>query len=143
MTMIGNLGNDAVIRDSGNKKAVSFSVAHSEKYTDRNGSQVEKTIWVRCTYWRDADKTKIAEYLKKGQKVYVEGTPSARSYQNKNNETVTDLELTVFSLELLGSKEVGGTTSQPKESHPEQNPQPVESERGNEGNGSVDDDLPF
>ncbi len=107
MTMIGRLGNDAEVRDAAGQKVISFNIAHSEKYTDRNGAQQEKTTWVSCSYWRQPDRTGVAQYLKKGGQVYVEGTPSARHYQNKEGVTVATLDLRVLTLELLGSKDSG------------------------------------
>lgn len=100
--LIGHLGKDAEVRDAAGKKVISFAVAHTEKYTDRNGAKQEKTTWVNCSLWRQPDKTGIAQYLTKGTQVYVEGTPSVRTYENKEGQTLASLELTVQSIELLG-----------------------------------------
>jgi single-strand DNA-binding protein len=146
MTVIGRLGADAVIRDGGMQKAISFNVAHSEKYTNNQGVQVEKTTWVRCTYWRENDKTRIAEYLKKGSQVYVEGIPSVSMYTNNKGEQVAALDLKVNKIELLGGRNDTGTHSTPTPVNSQHN-QPVSTAV----NGSpqpaavadIDDDLPF
>ena len=64
-TVIGHLGQDAVVRHWNDKQAISFSVAYNESYTDKDGTKHERTIWVNCTLWRDKD-TKLANYLRKG-----------------------------------------------------------------------------
>lgn len=108
MTMIGNLGRDAEVRDVNGQKVIAFTVAHSEKYTDRNGQQQERTQWVACSYWRNDGQTRVAEYLKVGQKVYVEGFPSVKPYLTKDGQQAASLELRVLSLELVGSRNDDG-----------------------------------
>lgn len=102
-TVIGNLGSDAVIRHHNGKTAISFSVAHNEKYKDKEGLQHEKTTWLNCTLWRDKE-TSLVQYLKQGQLVFLEGTPSISVYRNKNGESVPDFSLNVQNLQLLGGK---------------------------------------
>lgn len=109
MTVIGNLGRDAEIREAGSARVISFAVAHSEKYRDRQTNMmVEKTVWVNCSYWRDPDKTGVAQYLTKGKKVYVEGTPSSRAYTDRDGNMRASLDLRVLNLELLSSAGEGG-----------------------------------
>lgn len=102
MQIIGNLGYDAVIRTTDNRSVISFSLAHSEKYTDKNGVKTEKTIWVNCSFWKDDDKVILAQYLRKGCKVWVSGTPETTCYQTKEGNWKSELKITVFRLELLG-----------------------------------------
>ena len=106
MQLIGRLGGDAEVRDVNSTKVISFNVAHTEKYMDRKTNQMtEKTVWVRCSMWRDADKIKVADYLKKGTQVYVEGTPSSNAYLNKAGEMNASLECRVNKIEILGSSD--------------------------------------
>jgi single-strand DNA-binding protein len=103
LLITGNIGKDAEVKtmDSGDK-VLSFSVCHTDKYT-KDGNTVETTTWVNCSKWFKKDaSTKIADYLKKGQKVLVEGLPSARGY-SQNNESKASLECRVIIIELLGS----------------------------------------
>ena len=103
MTIIGNLGRDAEIREVGTNRVISFSVAHSEKYRDRTTNlPVERTTWVNCSYWRDPDKIGVAQYLKKGTQVYIEGTPTVRTYTNNQGQPAASLECRVSELRLLG-----------------------------------------
>lgn len=101
--VIGNLGADAIIREWNGKKAISFSVAHNEKYKDSQGVQHEKTTWVNCTLWRNSD-TNLVKYLRKGQLVYLEGSPDVKVYQNKAGQFVPDFSLNITNLQLLGGK---------------------------------------
>jgi single-strand DNA-binding protein len=66
--LIGRLGQDSIVNDVNGKKVVNFSVAHTEKYKNNQGGEVNKTIWVSCAYW--TDKLNIANYLKKEYQVF-------------------------------------------------------------------------
>lgn len=112
-TVIGNLGADAVIRHHNGNQAIGFSVAHNEKYKDAQGTVHEKTIWVNCTLWRNKE-TALTNFLKKGQMVYLEGTPSVSVYRNSDGQPAADFALRVTSLQLLGSKSETVETPKPK-----------------------------
>jgi single-strand DNA-binding protein len=99
---IGYLGKDAAVNNVNGKHVINFSVAHSNSYTNQQGQKVENTIWVNCAYW--LDRTLIAEYLKKGTQVYLEGMPSLNSYRNEQGVIIPQLQLRVESLQLLSSK---------------------------------------
>ena len=51
LQLIGNLGQDAVVNNVGGKNVINFSVAHTEKYKNSEGTEVSKTTWVSCAYW--------------------------------------------------------------------------------------------
>lgn len=100
LQVIGNLGNDCTTNAVNGKNVINFSVAHTEKYKDAQGTQQEKTTWVDCSYW--TEKTGIATYLTKGKQVYVEGTPEVRTFTRKDGTTAAVLGLRVFNVQLLG-----------------------------------------
>ena len=100
--LIGFLGQDAVIHNVNGKQVINFSIAHSESWIDAQGNKKEKTVWVNSSYW--SDKTKVAEYLKKGTQVYVEGYPEAKIYNAKDGTPTPQLTLRIKSIQLLGSK---------------------------------------
>jgi len=96
--LTGNIGNDAEVTSFDNgSKVVTFSVAHSKKWTDKAGVKQEKTTWIRCNMWKQEN---LAQYLKKGVRVMVEGEIEARAYTNKEGQTVTSLELNIFAIEM-------------------------------------------
>ncbi len=98
----GTLGNDAEVRDVGNSKLITFNVAVSMDYKDQQGNKVEKTEWVRANIWRGKEQsTKLAEYLTKGKKVLIEGTPEANAYQSKEGEIKSSLVVKVKEVEFL------------------------------------------
>ena len=102
LQIIGHLGADCTTNEVNGKNVINFNVAHSEKYKDNQGNLVEKTIWVKCAYW--TDRTAIAQYLKRGQLIYAEGTPEAEGYLNKDSQNAASLKMRVFQVQLLGSK---------------------------------------
>jgi single-strand DNA-binding protein len=107
MQIIGFIGQDATINNVNGKSVINFSVAHSEKYKNKDGLEVDKSIWANCAYW--SDRINVAMYLKKGTQVYVEGIPEVKTYTNKNNEVIPQLQIRVASLNLLSSLKTQGT----------------------------------
>lgn len=99
LQVIGYLGRDCEMKEVNNKTVINFNVAHSEKFKDSSGNLVDKTIWVKCAYW--TDRSAVAQYLKKGKLVYVEGTPDTEAYTNKEGQPASSLKLRVFNLQLL------------------------------------------
>jgi single-strand DNA-binding protein len=106
MQVIGNLGKDCVVNAVNGKNVINFTVAHTEKYKDSQGSNQEKTTWVDCAYW--TDRTAVAPYLTKGTQVYVEGTPEVRSFTRNDGTAGASLSLRVREVQLLGRKNEGG-----------------------------------
>ena len=102
MQIIGTLGKDCTVNTVGGKNVINFSVAHTEKYKDNQGNQVEKTTWVDCAYW--TDRTTVAQYLTKGKQVYVEGQPELKTYQKNDGTQGASLSLRVREVQLLGGR---------------------------------------
>jgi single-strand DNA-binding protein len=102
LTVIGNLGRDAVVRDVQGKSVISFSIAHTEKFKDQNGVQKDKTVWVECNYW--SERTNLVPYLKKGHQVYVEGQPTVDVYDNKDGQKSAGIKLRVTQVQLLNNR---------------------------------------
>ncbi|WP_460912486.1 single-stranded DNA-binding protein [Spirosoma areae] len=100
ITITGNVGQDAVIKQHNGESFITFSVACNEKFKNREGIEVEKTQWYNCIYQPKSQA--IARYLTRGTKVYVEGKPNVRTYQNAAKETAVDFGIQVRGIELLG-----------------------------------------
>lgn len=113
--LLGNLGQDPKVTtlDSGVKVA-SFSLATTDRaYKTRDGKEIpEQTEWHNLVLWRGlAD---IAEkFLKKGDKLYVEGKTKTRSYEDAQGIKRYITEVYVEQLELLTPKPGGGTPPPP------------------------------
>src|SRR5258708_24584905 len=102
LQIIGNLGKDCVVNTVNGKNVINFTVAHTEKYRDSQGTNQEKTTWVDCAYW--TDKTAISPYLTKGKQVFVEGTPEVRSFTRQDGTAGASLSLRVREVQLLGGR---------------------------------------
>lgn len=99
--IIGNIGNDAVVKDFNGKKYIAFNVAHSEKYKDAQGNQVEKTIWVSVL---KPGESAVLQYIKKGTGVYVCGELSVKSYTDSQHQTQVGINCLAREVQLLPSK---------------------------------------
>lgn len=140
MILMGNVGKDAVVKTFDNDRAVvNFTVAHSEKWTDKQGTKHENTIWVECALWRThAQANKIAPYLVKGTKLFLTGKPEPRAWV-KDGAAVAGQGMTVISFEFAGSaKAADGST--PTATKPAANAAPSYAPPVG---GGEDDDLPF
>lgn len=105
MMLTGVLGNDCEVREVGNRKAINFNVAVNQDYKNSDGNKVEKTEWVKAVLWKgETQNSKIADYLKKGQKVYIEGIPSSEGFESKEGGVKSSLIVNVKDLELIGAK---------------------------------------
>lgn len=101
LQVIGRVGKDATVKEVGGTKVINFSLAHSEKYKDSKGEMQEKTTWVECAKW--GEKIGVAEYIKKGGQIFVEGTPEVRSYDKADGGHGVSLIVRVDKIELLSS----------------------------------------
>lgn len=109
--LLGNIGKDCVVNTVNGKSVCNFSVAHSEKYKDAQGTQHEKTRWFDCALWRD--NTSIAQYLKKGTKVLLEGQIDVKQFQRQDGTQGVGMTLRVSNLTLLGGNKEGQQQEQP------------------------------
>lgn len=144
MQAIGHLGRDAVTNTVNGKTVINFTVAHTEKSRDAQGNPKDKTIWVDCAYW--TDRTAVAQYLKKGTQVYVEGQPDIRTYTTQDGRNGASLTLRVGNLQLLGGKSAENAGASDSGSASSYAP-PAASNPGPESMPGMDssaaDDLPF
>ena len=100
--LLGNLGRDPEVKQVGDNKVASFSVAINENYKDKSGTLIERTEWLNVVAWgKLAD---IAEkYLKKGSKVLVEGKIQTRSW-DKDGEKRYSTEVVARNFIMLDAK---------------------------------------
>jgi len=135
--LIGNLGKDPEVRHLENGTSVaSFSLATSETYKDRNtGQPITNTDWHNIVLWRGlAD---VAEkYVKKGDKIYIEGKLKTRSWQDQEGNTKYTTEVVADNMVMLGRNE---NSSNPGNNVPQNSSTPAP----NPMNQEEDDDLPF
>lgn len=143
LEIIGHIGQDAEVKDFGGNQVINFSVAVSESYTNRQGEKVTNTTWYECAKW--GNNTTVAQYLKKGQQVYISGKPQARAWQKDDGTLVASQGINVLSLQLLGSK----NDSQPQPQNNSERPQSAmqngfaDEPKGVAPEEDDDDNLPF
>ena len=110
--LIGNLGNDPEVRSTtGGNRVATFSLATSRSWNDASGARQEKTEWHRCVVWntKTSQLADIVErYVKKGDKLYVEGRIEYRQWQDKDGQTRYSTEINVRELIMLTSKSASG-----------------------------------
>ena len=107
LAMIGNLGQDPEARYTADgTPVVSFPVAVTRRWTDREGQKQEETTWIDVTVWGGLAET-CRQYLVKGRQVFVRGRPEARAFIRKNGEAGAALHLTANDVVFLGSKPQG------------------------------------
>jgi len=110
--LIGNLGSDPEVRSAtGGNRVANFSLATSRSWNDASGTKQEKTEWHRCVVW-NSKASQLADiverYVKKGDKLYVEGRIEYRQWQDKDGQTKYSTEINVRELIMLGSPRGGG-----------------------------------
>lgn len=142
--LIGNLGKDPEVRtlETG-VKMVRFPIATSENYTDKaTGEKRSITDWHNIVIWRGLAEV-AGKYLKKGQKVYIEGKLKTRSWKDEAGIVKYSTEVVADNMTMLSSRqETSETSSQPdfnSSSDLPEKPKPL----GDELIDGDDDVLPF
>ena len=97
ITIIGNLTADPELRFTPSGAAVAnFTVASTPRQFDRQSNEWKdgETLFMRCSVWRDAAEN-VAESLQRGARVIVAGRLKSRSYETKEGEKRTVVEMDV------------------------------------------------
>ena len=150
--LIGNLGKDPEMRYLPSGEAIAnFSVATSENWTDKtSGDKKEATEWHRVAFFgRTAEVA--GQYLKKGAKIYVEGSLRTRKWQDKDGQDRYTTEVKGDVMRMLDRR---GEGSGPMDQEPpSMESRPPEARRAAptkaaparaaSGFEDMDDDIPF
>ncbi|WP_151705174.1 single-stranded DNA-binding protein [Nitrincola alkalilacustris] len=164
--LIGNLGGDPEVRYMPSGNAVTnVTLATSESWKDKQTGQAqERTEWHRVVFFNRLAEI-AGEYLRKGSKIYIEGSLRTRKWQDKDGQDKYTTEIVASELQMLDSKggEGGGgyqssapqdnmgygqPQGQPQRSQaPAQNRQPAQNQPPQNqppaGFDDFDDDIPF
>ena len=117
--LIGRLGRDPEVKYTADGTAYAkFSVATSDSYKSKDGSDVERTEWHYITAWRRLAEV-CGQYLKKGSKIYLEG--SIRSYVDPKDETKKYSGIDMSEMIMLDNKKPSGDAEQSKSPQTEEN----------------------
>ncbi|HEX7196268.1 MAG TPA: single-stranded DNA-binding protein [Candidatus Limnocylindria bacterium] len=146
--IIGNLGADPELRYTPGGKAVTeLRVAVNDNRKGPDGEWIEETLWFRVSVWEQAAE-RLAEQLRKGNKIYAEGSLRAREYEARDGQKRTSLELAfarVVNLERRprdegGSGSDGGSYG---DAPPQVRPRGAEGRSSAPGAEMDVDDIPF
>ena len=147
--IIGNLGNDPETRFMPSGGAVTnITVATSESWKDRNtGQQQERTEWHRVVIFNKLAEI-AGEYLKKGSKVYIEGSIRTRKWQGQDGNDRYTTEIVAIEMQMLDSRGDSGGQQEDYRGHTgsnQKNPTygPDGGGQPSEPAGGFDDDIPF
>ncbi len=112
--IVGNLGSDPEVRYMQTGGAVAtISVATSEVWKDKeNGQSQERTEWHRIVFFSRLAEI-VGEYLRKGSKVFVEGSLRTRKWQDKNGQDRYTTEIVASSMQMLDSRGGAGAGAVP------------------------------
>lgn len=131
----GNLGGDPELRYTQSGEPVcNFTCATSSKWKDKAGNAQERTEWHKVVVWGKIAET-CEKYLKKGNKVLVEGELQTRDWEDKDGQKRYTTEVKASSVQFLTAPSGGGGSDakgRSKRSAPD------------DFDGNVDDsDIPF
>lgn len=146
--LIGNLGNDPEIRymPSGGA-AASLTVATSESWKDKQtGEQQDRTEWHRVVMFNRLAEI-AGEYLKKGSKVYIEGSLRTRKWQDKNGQERYTTEIVAAEMQMLDGRGAGSSANYEQQPAQGSNQKPAQQNPSQPqlapAMDNFDDDIPF
>ena len=141
--LVGNLGNDPEHRVMPSGGGVTnISIATSESWRDKNtGDQQERTEWHRVVFFNRLAEV-ASEYLRKGSKVYIEGSLRTRKWQDQSGQDRYSTEVIASEMQMLDSRTLSSDIATIPDAKQTVNPASLESS----STGSIDfpeDDIPF
>jgi single-strand DNA-binding protein len=138
--LIGNVGADPEVRYATNGNAITtISIATSESWKDKtSGEMQERTEWHRVVFFNRLAEI-AGEYLKKGSKVYAEGSLRTRKWQDQSGADRYTTEIVANSMQMLDSRNGGDSSHSMNQSAPK----PAAATANNTATAEFDDDIPF
>ena len=144
--LIGNLGKDPEAKSFANGGSVTnITLATSDSWRDKEGNQQERTEWHNVVFHNKLGEI-VAQYCRKGAKIYVEGSIRTRKYQDKTSGQDRYItEIHADELLMLDGK----PASEARPGRQQQRSEPVGTRAGGTARsaaapaGFEDDDIPF
>lgn len=139
--LVGNLGQDPESRFLPDGSAVAnISVATSEKWKGKDGSQQEHTEWHRVSFFGKLAEV-VSQYCKKGQSVYIEGRIRTEKWTDKNGNDRYASKIIADRMQMLGKKDDAPETPASQPAAPTKPAKKPYDGKG--GFDDMDDDIPF
>ena len=101
---VGRLSSDPEIRDVGNTKLTTFSLAVEEYRRDKDGTKKKRVDFFEFEAW-DSGATTIYKFCKKGDMIAIHASARQQKWTNSNGENRQKINFRVQSFKLLGGKE--------------------------------------
>ena len=148
--LVGNCGQDPETRviPSTGASVTNLSVATSESWKDKvTGDQQERTEWHRVVFFNRLAEI-AGEYVRKGSKLYIEGSLRTRKWQGQDGQDRYTTEIVGSEMQMLDSRgsspsgEFSGSNDQIKNNE-FSNQSGSESSSGSQSLDAFDDDIPF
>ena len=103
--LVGNVGRDPEVRRINENTIVAYlTLATSETYTDKQGKKIENTEWHSLEFWGSVAET-VEKYVRKGQKLYVEGKIRTRTWLDDKQIQHSKVEIRVEQMVMLTRSE--------------------------------------
>jgi len=120
--LIGNLTRDPELRYTpAGTAVVNLRLAVNRRYRDKNGEQKEEVCFLTVTAW-DKQAEVCNQYLSKGRAIFVEGRLQSRSWEDKDGQKRSSLDIRAERIQFLGPGKSAGAAPPPvgEESIPEE-----------------------
>ena len=144
--LVGNVGNAPEVRQTTEGNAIAtLSLATSETWKDKQtGGKQEKTEWHRVVFFNRLAEI-AAQYLRKGSKVYIEGSLRTNKYTDKNGVEKYSTEIIANEMQMLDSRgsDSGQYASSSSDRHESQTAAPTHATAAPIASADFDDDIPF
>ena len=146
--LVGVLGKDPETKTFANGGSLTqFSIATSETWTDKNtGERKEQTEWHNIVLQNKLGEI-AQQYLRKGSKVYIEGSLNTRKWTDQNGQERYTTQIRGSQLQMLDSAN-GNNQQQAQQPKPQQQQnsyaaKPQQAYKPQNGGGEIEGDLPF
>ena len=153
--LIGNLGRDPELKYTPSGQPVAtFSLATTERRTDKNGQRQDRTEWHNIVAWGKLAEL-VNQYLKKGRSAYIEGRITNRSWDDRDGNKKYRTEIIANQIQFLG-RDTGGpqgtdnatapdASAAPEPGFDQSVSEPISQEQSapQQTAGGANDDLPF
>ena len=147
--LIGNVGSDPDVRTMPNGgRVANFSLATSEYWTDKNSQRQSRTEWHKIVIYNENLVKLVEKAVHKGSKLYIEGMIKSRKYTSQQDgieRVIVEIVLQGYdhTIKLLDSRPRENNEQQQNYSNDNTQDANNTADSGNDGEASVDDDIPF
>ena len=147
--IVGNVGQDPEVKfTTGGAAVANLSVATSETWKDKQtGQPQDRTEWHRVVFFGRLAEI-VGEYVRKGSKVYIEGSLRTRKWQNQQGVDQYTTEINASEMQLLDSRsdspaQATQQAPKPQQQRPAPQQAPQQYSAPPPPMDSFDDDIPF